>query len=421
MEGRESDIVYMFDKTRAKKDYKIFVSGEVNARLNYLYTVIKENMISAIQEIHRSCCITQKMLLDLLISLSEERQTTFITRVLLNEVRYTVVNMGDVLQLKQCLPITKYRFLPRNRVNCTRNMPIEYELNGIIHSAYMNEISHSITQFGEIIPCEQQQPFFFESNSDDGLILLSNITEKFDIPYMPTLQFDQNPEPLKEEIFHSQGIFSASELSSQDTLLGLAQQVHKPTNIDKIISNKLQGYALSPDQLSWAEAFSDMALSPLKSSAIQFITVGGFVFFVLICCACCCCCRKKLWKICKCCGKCCCKCTTAKKCLTKKKEPEQTLYVEVEQVPSAPPAYAAIQSTENESRDFSQQFERRPIYPQLAFVEQPDQSNIYEIPIPMARLIKKDTRIDIHTETHIQDPKSNSNSNIIRSTVPPYP
>lgn len=277
--GTQTDVVYALNPNKSRHDVTIFTAPEVNARLQYLYTILQHNLTSALQEVHHSTCINQKSILDLLISMAEQRQANFITRVLLPNERYLVQNQGDALELKQCLEVNSYHFLPRSTTNCTRNIPVSFVINHLKYDGYMNEMSHQIVDEPELINCEEQRPFYF-STLDDGMILLTNTTTNFDLPYLPTADnFDKKITPFTDQIFKSQGMFTRRQLTSQDTMLSLIQGFQSPVTMDNVMRTKRSGHTWNPAQESIAESLTNMTLSPIKR---LFWQIGGLILMLIL-------------------------------------------------------------------------------------------------------------------------------------------
>jgi hypothetical protein len=333
--GDGNDLLFAFSPEEARRKSVVFTSPEVNARLQYLFTIIQQNLTSQIQEVHHGTCVNQKMLLDLLITQAENRQAEFITRVLLPNERYLVQNQGDAIELKQCIPVLEYHFEPRNETECTRNIPVIFILENTTHKGYMNEMSHQIVDQPERIDCQHQKPFYFDT-VDDGIILLANNTQPFNIPYLPTSDhFGKQFSPLKDQVFHTQGVFTTNQLTSQDTFLGLIQQMKKPSTIDNIIKASRSGTPLDAEQSYIAEALTRMTTSAparilqnigyLILATIVLIVLLKFLWYL----------RKFVWK---CLSACCLACCRICKRRTPTQNPEVT-YTEMQTITTGPPSY----------------------------------------------------------------------------------
>lgn len=334
--GTPSDVVYSLLPKSSRRDSHIFTSDDVNARLQYLYSIIQHNLTSALQEVHHSTCINQKQILDLLITMAEQRQANFITRVLLPNDRYIVQNRGDALELKQCLPVHSYHFKERNQVNCTRNIPVSFVLNHLPYNGYMNEMSHQIVDQPENIECQHQTPFYFNT-VDDGLILLTNTSTSFDVPYLPTAdQFHKKFLPLSDEIFQTKGTLTARQLASQDTLLGLIQGIQNPVTIDNIIKSKRDGKSLSSDQEFLAQALTDFTTTPIQTLFWQIFALTLFIIAVIILAKLCWAFRVVLTTL-------CCTCTAIYKLCSRLKRakniPRSSSYTEMQRLRQLPPEY----------------------------------------------------------------------------------
>jgi hypothetical protein len=280
--GTEEDVIRRFKPEILRRESRVFTDSEVNARLQFLYTVIQQNLTSALQEVHHSCCINQKMILDLLISMAEQRQAGFITRVLLPNERYMVQNSGDAIELRKCIDIDSYYFLPRNEVNCSRNIPIKYVYDHMQFHGYMNEMSHQIVDEPEYISCSEQRPFYFDT-VDDGMILLSNISTTFNIPYLPTsAQFERKLNTLEDQVFKTPAVFTTNEISSQDTLLSMIQQYKQPATLDNVIRATVRGDPLSEAQQQVADSLRSFALTPIQNLLYQIGLLLLFLFLFTI-------------------------------------------------------------------------------------------------------------------------------------------
>jgi len=303
--GTEDDVFSFLNPNSTRFESRIFTSSEIAGRLQYLYQILSLNITHSIQEVHHQTCINQKMMLDLLVTMAEERAAGFITRVLLPESRFLVRNEGDVLLLKPCVPIHAYQFAARNTVNCTRNVPVTYLLNHEQKKGYMTEMAHRIVDEPEDIECEDQTPFYFDS-LDDGVIQLTNTTHTFNIPYLPTpQQFNRTFQVLTEQTFTNDATFTASQLHGQDSLLSFMQQMRQPAALDNILRARLQGKQLTPQQTLIAETLRSLTIDPLQNLLHQvgMLILAVVLILVII---------RLLWKyrtaLFLCCGKCLCFC-----------------------------------------------------------------------------------------------------------------
>lgn len=307
LKGTKDDVLHTLQPGLSRNSSKIFTSPEVNAKLQFLYQMVLQNLSASIQEVHQRCCENSKNILAMLRTFTENRLGNIITRVLLPDHRYLIRNLGDIMELRPCQKITQYIFLPRNTTLCTRNFPVQFKVQDEIFNGYLSEMSHQLTLQPEPIPCDQVRQFYFDTE-EDGVILLTNTTTTFSIPFFPTSHNPVPPNTTMDPVFHAQGSLSIDQLNNQDSLLSLIQAVQQPT-VENLLRTQATHQQLSTDQLHLLDSLYSLTMRPIYNLSVKlfstiFLIVALYITFRVIWCyrkplakffrfICCFCCKKK--------------------------------------------------------------------------------------------------------------------------------
>jgi len=113
---------------------------------------------------------------------------------------------------------------------------------------YLSGLSDEIQDIASTVDCPAPTFIFDMGNVS---VHLSNRTIITHIPTLPSPSEGVTLHKMPDISFSTPGIYSLEDISGQDTLLGLIKQLGKQTSIDRIISDKLNGKTLHPNQKAY--------------------------------------------------------------------------------------------------------------------------------------------------------------------------
>jgi len=87
---------------------------------------------------------------------------------------------------------------------------------------------------------------------------------------------------LTDIAFNQPRIYTIEDINGHDTILGLLKQMGKNDQIDKILQDKMNGFALTPSQLQMAQAFQELAMEPIRRFFMNVIFTICVIFLVYV-------------------------------------------------------------------------------------------------------------------------------------------
>jgi len=148
-------------------------------------------------------------------------------------------------------------------------------------NGYLNELSKHITLEPQYIPCEDQQPSYFDLEDGRTLLLNNGTTTLVNLPTLPLPASAKLPEkPIMDINFKSPGFVSIKKMSSSHSIQTYLRQVVSPSAVDNIIPTKLAGGGLTESQFEITEIIKDWALDPIKMTLAVVAIIAGWVIII---------------------------------------------------------------------------------------------------------------------------------------------
>jgi len=198
-------------------------------------------------------------------------------RSLLRDRRYRATANGDALSIFKCEEIYEYKFLPQ--INCTKEFPVAFYYKHEVHHGWLSGLSHAIVETPSYTDCPAPPFIFILENIS---VHLSNKTILANLPILPSPHEGITLHELPDIAFSSPGTYSIEDINGQDTILSLLKQMKKKARIDQILTDKINGYNLTPDQLQFSEALQELALAPIRAFLIKIIVIISTIFSLYV-------------------------------------------------------------------------------------------------------------------------------------------
>lgn len=143
---------------RSTEDAYNALQGEINGKLNYHAYLIRNYL-----ERFRTLCNRHNLLREALHPTLVKTADAY-AKSFLNNPYLTASMTKNHIMVWPCKPVNEWSLRKPNGSDCSLDIPISYQIDGMTRQGFLNPVSYVISQTTSHIPCSTHNPQLFHSN-----------------------------------------------------------------------------------------------------------------------------------------------------------------------------------------------------------------------------------------------------------------